>query len=196
MFSQPYEYTKETAHLVYAFDGRVDQKFTCVRCKRTMPEQQFALMGEVRRGRKTVFALHLHCHTCRQQRKGEWVDHPDYSPALDRFWQKQLTRVKAGAASRGIMVGVDKDDLLGQWFKQGGYCAITGLELNWKSVGKAGRGNKAHFAPSVDRIDSRGNYVPDNIQIVAQVVNLMKGDLPMKSFVELCGVIADRNISL
>jgi hypothetical protein len=196
MYQKPYEYSKENAHLVFPYDGVVGKKFTCVRCKRELPEQQFAFMGELRRAHKRVIALHLHCHSCREQRRGKWTEHPDYSPGLDRFWHKKMSTLRSGAFSRGLTVAIDKDDLLELWFKQAGCCAITGLELNWKSVGAAGRGNKAHFSPSVDRIDSRGNYVPDNIQIVANVVNRMKGDLALKSFIDLCGVIASHNMTL
>ena len=62
------------------------------------------------------------------------------------------------------------------------------LDLN--AVGMAGRGGRADLSPSVDRIDSRGNYVIGNIHVVAQVVNVMKNDIPVDRFVALCQAVA------
>lgn len=119
-----------------------------------------------------------------------------YNIDLDRYWTKTLTRLSAGAWQRQILVGIDEDDIWSLWIAQNGCCAISGLELNWKAKGARGWSNKAHLAPSVDRIDSRGNYVLGNVQITAMVVNLMKGDLPQQSFIDMCSVIAGRNLSL
>lgn len=40
---------------------------------------------------------------------------------------------------------------------------------------------------SVDRIDSDGNYEIGNIQIVCNIVNLMKQDMTTSEFLKWCG---------
>jgi hypothetical protein len=93
-------------------------------------------------------------------------------------------------------VDVDKDDLLGLYLKQEGCCALTGMKMNWHTKGTQGRNKKANAAPSVDRIDSNGDYVMGNIQIVMSIVNIMKNDLPQDTFIELCHRISAQNLSL
>jgi len=56
--------------------------------------------------------------------------------------------------------------------KQNGKCAMSGVFLNLDFLYKA----NAIMAPSVDRIDSEGDYTPDNVQIVMRGVNHLKGN--------------------
>lgn len=53
-------------------------------------------------------------------------------------------------------------------------CAITGIPFDLKS--KMAEGRRNPFAPSIDRIDSRGGYVEANVRIVALAVNIMLAD--------------------
>lgn len=49
-------------------------------------------------------------------------------------------------------------------------CPVLGIELNM-NVGKSG----AYYnSPSLDRIDNRKGYTPDNIQVISQRANAMK----------------------
>lgn len=51
-----------------------------------------------------------------------------------------------------------------------GCCEVTGIQFEFVQ-------NKRHpFAPSIDRIDPKKGYTPDNIQIVCWVYNAAKGD--------------------
>jgi hypothetical protein len=52
---------------------------------------------------------------------------------------------------------------------QGGRCALSGLPFDLRSVGYGQV--RRPFAPSLDRIDSRGGYTRDNVRLVCQVVN-------------------------
>ena len=62
-------------------------------------------------------------------------------------------------------------------------------------IGGAHRGQRAELAPSLDRIDSHGNYTLDNVQIVASVVNIMKSDLSRDRFAELCAKVAAHRLA-
>lgn len=136
-------------------------------------------------------ALHPVCHTCRAQQRGEWTRHELYSPGLDRYFQTLVASAVAGAKSRGISFLVEKDDVLGAFLEQNGKCAMTGLPMDWMQKGKVGRGKRALMAPSIDRIDSGGNYTVDNIQIVLTIVNLMKGTLTVEQFRQICRRVSE-----
>lgn len=146
--------------------------------------------------RTDVFTFHSSCTLCRLKVRSKWKDNPLYSPGVEAFWKQYLPSLQAGARARRILFGIDVDDLIGLYLDQQGVCSVSGLELNLKVQGKVGRANTAHLRPSVDRIDSHGNYTIGNVQIVAQVVNMMKGALPQQTFIEICGAIARHNMSL
>jgi hypothetical protein len=187
-----YNYRGAKVHFVDLMDARATQA-KCFRCKRDLPIEQFQPLFGISQSLKSIrpsvrrqTALHPHCWHCREQEKGEWASHPGYSPALDRFWAKAMHRINANARNRGLLVAIDKDDLLGLYLKQGGRCALTGMEMNWRAKGGTARGQRALTAPSADRIDSHGNYTLDNVQIVMSAINVMKNDMTTDQFVMLC----------
>lgn len=181
-------------HAVDVYDGVVGRKLKCARCRRGLPEESFGRVGFKDYGRKVITLLHPHCFTCRKQAKGKWTEHSEYSPKLDRYWSKRLSLLRSGAYARNILVSVDKDDLLGKYLEQGGCCAITGLKMNPFGGDKKDKVGRSFAAPSVDRIDSDKHYTLDNIQIVLHAVNNMKGELPMEVFLEMCALIANKNL--
>lgn len=187
----PYNYRGAKVHFVDLLNAG-ETKATCFRCKRSLPYQQFQplfAVSDLKSMKVSVrrqVALHPHCWTCREQAMGEWTSHPQYSPELDRYWSAAIARIKGAAKGRGLIVAVDKDDLLGLYLQQDRRCALTGLEMDWRAKGGAGRGKRALTAPSVDRIDSQGNYTLDNIQIVMNAINVMKSDMTTEQFILLC----------
>lgn len=193
--SAPYNYRGAKVHFVDLLDANATRA-TCFRCHRSLPIDQFQplfAVSDIKGMRTSVrrqVALHPHCWKCRDQVKGQWVSHPKYRPDMDRYWSGVMSRIAATARSRGILVAVDKDDLLGLYLSQGGRCALTGMEMDWRAKGGAGRGKRALTAPSVDRIDSHGNYTLDNIQLVMNAVNVMKNDMTTDQFVMLCEQVA------
>lgn len=190
-------------HLLDPFDGVVEHRFECLRCKRDMPDScYFPLMKADRlHGRgssarlRRLIVLNGVCMTCRRQQLGKWSRHPLYSPGLDRHFSTYIRSVRGGAISRGIFFGLDKDDLLGLYIKQDGLCNLTGHRMAWESRGKKGKGNRAPAAPSLDRIDSEKDYTLDNVQMVLQIVNTMKSDMPQSVFIEACHSVASHTFN-
>lgn len=45
--------------------------------------------------------------------------------------------------------------------------------------------------PSIDRINSNKGYTKDNVVITLGVINLMKRDLELNEFIELCSQVAN-----
>ena len=76
---------------------------------------------------------------------------------------------------------------------QGGRCAYTGWELEVEAEGKCSFGTGKPRALSIDRVDPTQGYTQDNCRIVCWQVNLIKRDLSLEHFKELCSAVA-RNV--
>lgn len=178
-------------HLVNTWDGSMGRRFVCERCKRNLQESMFAPLGPrfLKTG-KSLMALHANCHTCRKQLRGKWVKHPAYSIEIDTHFREYMPGLRAGAGGRSIFFGIDKDDILGCYIEQEGRCALSGLPFKFDGSGGKGKNGRSLSLPSLDRIDSRKHYTPDNIQLVLAAVNIMKGELGQDEFVQLCREIA------
>jgi hypothetical protein len=114
---------------------------------------------------------------------------------MDRFFSALTVKAREGAVVRGIVFAVSKDDILGKFLEQDAKCALTGIEMDWSEAGgTTGRGKRSKLKPSVDRIDSQGNYTVNNVQMVLSVVNFMKGDLTTDQFVSLCDHVSSHRL--
>jgi hypothetical protein len=80
---------------------------------------------------------------------------------------------------------VDKTYCWEQFEKQGGRCALSGVQLTFRSDSA-----DAETTASIDRIDSDVGYRRGNIQWVHKVVNKIKRNLDTDRFLELCRLVA------
>jgi hypothetical protein len=62
-----------------------------------------------------------------------------------------------------------EEDLMTAWERCEGRCAVSGPEFSEAQVG--GGKAKRPYAPSLDRIDPRRGYEPDNVRLVCAVAN-------------------------
>ena len=86
---------------------------------------------------------------------------------------------------RKIPCSLTVDDLLEIWDKQQGRCVYTDLPLTSK-------GYQINTV-SLDRIDSKGVYEKNNVQLVGVAINRMKLDHDEKVFIQLCRIVARNN---
>lgn len=70
---------------------------------------------------------------------------------------------------------------------QGNRCALTGIALDYSTDG-----DKALY-PSCDRIDSSGQYVRGNMQVVARFINFWKGASENEEFKRLLMLVREGN---
>jgi hypothetical protein len=87
---------------------------------------------------------------------------------------------------KAIKLEVDRDYIFKLYDKQDGKCAISGLSM----VHRAGELDSI----SIDRVDSGKGYVPDNVQLVCQFINLGKHIKSDKSAREFIKVLCDEQV--
>ena len=90
----------------------------------------------------------------------------DYSinTTIKDMYQSYYADIKKKALKRNLKFIISKEDMLNQFKKQKGKCALTGIRLKM--------GYKGKQTASLDRIDSNKDYTKDNIQWVHKVVNV------------------------
>lgn len=158
------------------------KKFPCVRCKRKLSESRFTpLYGNSSR---KIFYLHPVCVNCRKQIEAGFDGHPLYSPDVHLAAQQVYQGMRGGASARGIIVAIDANDIVAQYLRQDGRCALSGEKLRHEKG--IARGERF----SVDRISSEGNYTLDNVQLLSGRLNVMKNDMPQDRFIQLCMRVA------
>lgn len=79
---------------------------------------------------------------------------------------KMHQRAKQRCKQTGLEFSISVDDIVIP-----DVCPILGFKLNMNS-GKSGAYKNS---PSLDRINNKKGYTPDNIQVISQLANAMKG---------------------
>ncbi|VBB17663.1 hypothetical protein YASMINEVIRUS_126 [Yasminevirus sp. GU-2018] len=102
------------------------------------------------------------------------------SNELRKFCYRLFTNLKHNAKKRDLIVDITIDDIINKYIEQGGRCVYTGACLTLNTEGDT------QCNISVDRIDSTDNYTVDNIQLIANKLNIMKYDLEERCFIDLC----------
>ena len=108
----------------------------------------------------------------------------DKDKALDYIIGIRWNAARKRALKKHLSFNITKEYLKELWKLQNGKCALTGLSMTC-SIGN----NGSNYNMSVDRIDSSKGYVKNNIQLVCNIVNTMKTNLPMEEFIHLCKLI-------
>jgi hypothetical protein len=73
---------------------------------------------------------------------------------------------------------------------QDGKCALSGVELT--CILQKGVITKTNA--SIDRIDPKGVYTQDNVQLVCAILNKFRIDTPIDEFVDWCKKVANHAI--
>jgi hypothetical protein len=92
--------------------------------------------------------------------------------------------VRAVHNERNLHVSLHINDLIDMWHRQKGRCALTGIPMSHTQSHSV---KDAHMRNvSLDRIDPSLGYVPDNLQLVCLVANMMKWQHSNDGFVYWC----------
>jgi len=100
------------------------------------------------------------------------------------YWRK----CKNSANERNLLFNITKEYLWDLFLAQGGKCALTGVELKFKSHSFNSDGTA-----SLDRINSHKGYTIGNVQWLHKDVNFMKQDMSQQDFINYSKLIANYN---
>lgn len=107
---------------------------------------------------------------------------------LDRILLERYLGMRDRARKKNLEFDVTLDDVKELWNKQGGKCALSGLEMTYIF----GNG-RTPTNISIDKKDCSKGYVKDNIQLVCMAVNQMKSDLSYSELLIFCKSIIQYN---
>ena len=99
----------------------------------------------------------------------EWS--PVATSEVRAILNRRMLFARSRATARGRACTLELDALCALYDRQGGLCAVTGLMLDiGPSAGDEEKWRRP-FRPSLDRIDSRGGYTPENVRLVCAAMN-------------------------
>jgi len=99
-------------------------------------------------------------------------------------WEKFFKRLLCAKESRSRLSVEDCLDLLK---KQDYKCALTGVELT--CILEKGVIRKTNV--SLDKINPKGEYLKENVQLVCAAVNKFRVDMEVNEFIEWCKKVSD-----
>ena len=97
------------------------------------------------------------------------------------YYQRRISEKQRSAT-------LDVEQLLELHAKQQGKCALTGVDLTCTLI----PGKRTPTNASVDRIDAKGAYVIENIQLVCVAVNRLRCDMSTDEFINWCTLVANK----
>ena len=105
------------------------------------------------------------------------------SDEMKKFITKRLKqcrdrRIRATKKGKDISIEIVQEYIEKLYEDQGGSCAISGLEMAMET-------NDVKSL-SIDRIDSSKGYIPGNVQLVCGIINNMKNEYSMETFMNEC----------
>lgn len=106
---------------------------------------------------------------------------------IDGNWSKYFGRLCVRSLRRSAL---SREDCLMLLHAQGHKCALTGVELTCKLE----KGVVCKTNASIDRIDPKGPYTKENVQLVCAIVNKFRIDTPVNEFIDWCRKVADHAV--
>lgn len=106
---------------------------------------------------------------------------------INGSWDKFVGRLLLRSNRKATLTKQDCLDLLK---KQNYCCALTGVEMT--CILEKGVVRKTNV--SLDRIDPKGPYTKENVQLVCAVVNKFRIDTPLDEFIDWCRKVTEHAI--
>ncbi len=95
--------------------------------------------------------------------------------------QWMLNSAKSRSASKGLPCAITRDDVIDMMIRQGGRCAVSGKIFSAEKTNSYRR----PYMPSIDRIDNRRGYEPDNCRLVCVIANYAMGEWGEEALIDL-----------
>jgi len=139
----------------------------CYSCGEKKPAEKFAV------GRRSVGGFRNLCKDCAASAAKK---NRHRSPKV--LLGRRLTDLRQRSKKRNEAVEIVLEDLIELYKKQHGFCALTGMPMSWSNDGEhSNSAERRGTSISVDRIDSSIGYTKDNIRLVCERANKVKGNM-------------------
>ena len=99
-------------------------------------------------------------------------------------WEKYFGRLCTRSFRRDLL---SKHDCIALLKTQKYKCALTGVELTCILE----KGTVCKTNASIDRIDPKGKYTKDNIQLVCATINKLRVDMSVDEFINWCKKVSE-----
>lgn len=144
--------------------------------------------------------LPLLCSICKVNKPvSEFVTGQCRYVCADCRWQDRCNKpfdvriacIKKRATVRGLPFSIDAKFLSNLWTSQGGKCAYSGLPMRLAPLRRTPNHRFGDpYAFSVDRVVCATGYVPGNVVLCCNAINIFKGKMPMDTVVVFAKSIA------
>ena len=155
-------------------DGRLKVKCKCLPCGKVFEER---FHNVYRGGRRSCGCL-----------VGRTMSKSPNWKGVGEIGKSYFNSLIRGAESRNLGFNITMEYIWDLFLKQNKKCAISGIELKFKSYTK-----KPDGTASLDRIDSSKGYTIDNVQWVHKDVNYMKQSMENQEFLNWISLIYKYN---
>lgn len=160
----------------------------CKKCQTEKPLAEFYGCKSNRDGKAGS------CKDCAKKRESSYRNTPAFLEAERKRGAKRYSDVRGRAqhllhrakhskdgctlTAQDVITGIER-----------GSCPVTGVPFDLR---KASRHSRNPFAPSLDRINPKLGYTPENTRVVIWHYNAMKGELSDREVLEICRKIVAR----
>lgn len=158
--------------------------FNCTMCPATDPAQFYKHNKSLCRKcyiNKQLQALEENPERKRanKERAAQWQN--------DNMLRYRWISAKNRAIKSGLAFTITYEQIEGLWADQGGLCYYTGAPMSLLK-GEAGT------TVSVDRRDNELGYTPENTVLCSKLVNVMKSNLPLPSFLDIIKLVYEKHV--
>ena len=147
---------------------------TCFKCKVLKPYDAYF------KHTQTTDGYHSWCKICCTA--GNVASRKKLNSTIKGRARVFLLNAKKSALKRNQEFSLTINDIVLCWEKQDSFCAYSGRKMTLESG--------ALNTVSIERIDSRVGYTPDNTVLVCQAINRMKSDFAFDDFFDMCRDVA------
>ena len=151
----------------------------CLQCGEIKPPSEFY------KSKSNSTGLQTSCTDCAYERFNR-------NPR-ENFIQHMYSHCKSRAKSKNFEFNLAKQDLHDLYDKQHGRCALSNREMTF--IYKRGKREYIRHPTNVslDRINPKGGYTKDNIQLTTNLCNHSKMDLMEVDFITMCQQVSDHH---
>jgi len=151
---------------------KYDEYIKCAKCKRKKRRCFFSNNPRNTNGKYSW------CKTCALENSTYRRENHSHIQVIKKLLNSAKgTSIKRCQRGRECVFDITVDDIERLLEEQDGRCVYTGEDFEWTL--------NHPYKISIDRIDSSKGYTPDNIQLVARIVNQAKSDMDDEDFLEM-----------